>query len=100
MSIKVEYILIAVLLIFGAVFVFQTTISDSEFGGADGEADDLISEINPDYEPWWSPIWEPPGGETESLLFCLQGAIGALIIGWFFGYYHAANKLKKESKKV
>ena len=24
----------------------------------------------------------PPGGETESLLFCLQGAFGALIIGY------------------
>jgi ABC-type cobalt transport system, periplasmic component len=100
MSIKVEYILIAVLVIFGAIFVCQTFILDSEFGGADGEADDLISEINPDYEPWFDPIWEPPGGETESLLFCLQGAFGALIIGWFFGYYHAMNKLKKASKKA
>ncbi|MDY0266899.1 MAG: energy-coupling factor ABC transporter substrate-binding protein [Methanimicrococcus sp.] len=101
MSIKVEYILIAVLLIFGAVFVYQTMTIDSEFGGADGEAEDLIGEIDPDYEPWFEPFWEPPGGETESLLFCLQGAIGALIIGLFFGYYYGLNKCKKEnSKKV
>ena len=100
MSLKVEYILIAVLLIFGAIFVYQTTISDSEFGGADGAAEDLIYESNPDYEPWFEPFWEPPGGETESLLFCLQGAIGALIIGWFFGYYYAVNKFKKAAKKA
>ena len=100
MSLKVEYILIAALLIFGAVFVYQTTISDSEFGGADGAVADYISELNPNSEPWFEPFWEPPGGETESLLFCLQGAIGALIIGWFFGYYHALNKFKKDSKKV
>jgi cobalt/nickel transport protein len=58
----------------------------SEFGGADGEAEPLIAEMAPDYEPWFSPIWEPPGGETESLLFVLQATIGAIIIGYFFGY--------------
>ena len=99
-SIKVEYILIAALVIFAVFFVWQTTWSDSEFGGADGEAEDLIYELNPDYEPWWEPFWEPPGGETESLLFCLQGAIGALIIGVFFGYYYAMNKCKKQNLKA
>jgi len=45
------------------------TIHDSEFGGADGKAEDAISTINPGYEAWASPLLEPPGGETESLLF-------------------------------
>ena len=44
----------------------------SEFGGADGEAEGIISEVAPEYQPWFSPIWEPPGGETESLLFALD----------------------------
>ena len=57
----------------------------SEFGGADGEAEPLIAEMAPDYEPWFDPIWEPPGGETESLLFALQAALGASVIGYFFG---------------
>jgi cobalt/nickel transport protein len=39
------------------------------------------------YEPWFQPLWEPPSGEIESLLFSLQAAIGAVIIGYFFGYY-------------
>ena len=100
MSIKVEYILIAVLLIFGGIFVAQSILFDHEFSGADGQAEDLIMEIDPDYEPIFDPIWEPPSGEIESLLFCLQGAIGALIIGWFFGYYYALNKVKKGTAKV
>lgn len=61
-------------------------LKDAEFGGADGEAEEAITEIASDYEPWFSSIWEPPSGEIESLLFVLQGVIGALIIGYFIGY--------------
>lgn len=57
----------------------------SEFGGADGEAEGAILEVAPEYQPWFSPIWEPPGGETESLLFALQAALGAGVIGYYFG---------------
>lgn len=56
-----------------------------EFGGADGEAEVMITEINPDYQPWASPLWEPPSGEIESLLFALQAAIGAGLLGYYFG---------------
>ncbi len=57
----------------------------SEFGGADGAAEEAITEIQPDAQPWFTPIWEPPGGETESLLFALQAALGAGLIGFYFG---------------
>ncbi len=57
----------------------------SEFGGADSEAESAIAELAPDYEPWFSPVFEPPGSETESLLFALQAALGAGFIGYFFG---------------
>ena len=60
---------------------------NAEYGGADGEAEEMILEIQPDYEPWFSSIWEPPSGEIESLLFALQAAIGAGFISYFFGYY-------------
>jgi len=59
---------------------------NAEYGGADGEAEKMILEIQPDYEPWFSSIWEPPSGEIESLLFALQAAIGAGFISYFFGY--------------
>lgn len=58
----------------------------AEYGGADGEAEAAISEISPDAEPWFDPIWEPPSGEIESLLFVLQAAIGAGIFSFYMGY--------------
>ncbi len=57
----------------------------AEFGGADGEAEEVIGEINPDYEPWFEPLYEPASGEIESALFALQAAIGAGVIGYYFG---------------
>lgn len=57
----------------------------AEFGGADGAASDAIAEIDPTVQPWFQPLWSPPGGETESLLFALQAALGAGFIGYFFG---------------
>lgn len=62
-------------------------VSNSEFGGSDGQGEELIGELAPDYEPWASPILEPPGGETESLLFCVQAAIGGGILGYGFGFF-------------
>ena len=70
-------------------------IKDSEFGGADGAAEDAITAINPNYHPWASSLLEPPGGETESLLFCLQAGIGAGIFGFGFGYLVARKKYQK-----
>jgi cobalt/nickel transport protein len=60
-------------------------IRDSEFGGADGVAQQAITQIAPDYQPWFTPLIEPPGTETASLLFALQAALGAGVIGYFFG---------------
>ena len=62
------------------------------FGGADDAAEGVIEQIDPNYQPWFSPIWEPPSGEIESLLFALQAAIGAIIIGYFIGYYKAKSQ--------
>lgn len=69
---------------------------DSEFGGADGEAQEAIGAIAPEYEPWFNAIWEPPGGETESLLFALQAAIGAITIGYVIGYGRARKKYSRD----
>lgn len=69
---------------------------DSEFGGADGLAEEVIAEVNPNYEPWFNSFWEPPGGETESLLFALQAAIGAGFIGYYVGYKRCQAKAREE----
>ncbi|UAL50330.1 energy-coupling factor ABC transporter substrate-binding protein [Bacillus sp. CMF21] len=65
---------------------------DAEFSGADGQAEELIEEIAPAYEPWFSTIWEPPSGEIESLLFSLQAAAGAIVIGYVIGFGRARKK--------
>ncbi len=92
-SSKIILLLLACVVI--AVFPLLT-IKDSEFGGADGEAEGIIMEVNPDYEPWAESIIEPPGGETESLLFALQAALGAGVIGLGFGYLLGRKKFMKE----
>ena len=93
---QVTTILILVALC-AAILVFPLmTIKDSEFGGADGAAEEAIAQIDPDYEPWAESLIELPGGETESLLFCLQAALGALVIGFGFGYLVARKKYRAE----
>ena len=62
-------------------------VQDSEFGGSDGVGSEVVAEIAPEYDnEWIGNIWEPPGGETESLLFALQATAGGVLIGYCFGY--------------
>ncbi|MGW0121180.1 energy-coupling factor ABC transporter substrate-binding protein [Streptomyces sp. NPDC003327] len=58
---------------------------EEPFAGADGEAESAITELQPDYEPWFSPLYEPPSGEIESALFSLQAALGAGVLAYYFG---------------
>ncbi|MFZ2498745.1 energy-coupling factor ABC transporter substrate-binding protein [Methanosarcina sp.] len=104
MSRKLEIIVLAIFLIFAAQFVYMSSTTDAEYGGADGEAEGVIQDLTGGtYKPIAEPIWEPPSGEIESLLFGLQAAIGAGILGYFFGYYRAKknseNELKYKGKK-
>lgn len=85
--------LFLVLLIVVIILVPLIFMGDSEFEGADDQAGDVIAEINPDFEPWAEPLWEPPSGEVESMLFSLQVAIGAGTIGYILGMF-------KEKKKI
>lgn len=89
--------LVIVLLLLCAVIavVPLVLIQDSEFGGADGAAEEAITEIDPDYETWASPVIEPPGGETESLLFCVQAGLGAGVFGFILGRLTERKKHEK-----
>jgi cobalt/nickel transport protein len=55
------------------------------FSGVDTRAQQAITTIAPDYKPWFSPLFEPPSGEIASLLFALQAALGAGVIGFWLG---------------
>ncbi len=94
---KMKTVLILLLLCVLIAVIPLAVIRDSEFGGADGAAEELITEINPDYEAWASPVFELPGGETESLLFCLQAALGAGVFGYGFGVLR--ERYRKEEKE-
>ncbi|MBQ2962093.1 energy-coupling factor ABC transporter substrate-binding protein [Methanobrevibacter sp.] len=80
------------ILLFIAPLIMYSGLGEDEgyFGGSDDAASEQIEATN--YEPWFSSIWEPPSGEIESLLFALQAAIGAIIIGYFFGYWRGQGK--------
>jgi cobalt/nickel transport protein len=54
------------------------------FGGSDDQGPEKILQIDPNYVVWFHSLWTPPP-ETESLLFAVQAAIGASIIGFFIG---------------
>jgi cobalt/nickel transport protein len=88
--------------IFLIAFVILLTIlplfiqKDAEFAGADGQAEQVITQINPDYKPWFTSFWEPPSGEIESLLFAVQAALGAGFVGYFIGY-SKGKKFRAES---
>ncbi|MDZ4183486.1 MAG: energy-coupling factor ABC transporter substrate-binding protein [Desulfuromonadales bacterium] len=56
------------------------------FTGTDNQAQDVIQQINPDYQPWFESLFTPASGEIESLLFALQAALGAGVIGYYVGY--------------
>ena len=69
---------------------------NGKFEGADGQAGDLITEINEDYKPWFKSLWTPPSGEVESFLFSMQAALGA----GFIGHYIAKKKYDKTNKSI
>lgn len=84
------------LLLLGAIVLAAAPlvlIRDSEFEGADGKATSAIAEVQPEYEPWFKPLIEPPGTETESFLFALQAAIGAGTIGYVIGLYQGRSRV-------
>ncbi|MDF1534151.1 MAG: energy-coupling factor ABC transporter substrate-binding protein [Methanosarcinaceae archaeon] len=89
---KLELIVAGIILIFTAQFLHMSSTTDAEYGGADGQAEGVIAQLTDStYEPIAEPFWEPPSGEIESLLFGLQAAFGALVIGYFFGYHRGRN---------
>ncbi|WP_315790989.1 energy-coupling factor ABC transporter substrate-binding protein [Fischerella sp. JS2] len=62
-------------------------LKDAEFGGADGKAQEAIKEIQPKYEPWFNSLIQISSSEVQSLLFAVQAAAGAGVIGYVIGLY-------------
>ncbi len=84
---------ISVLLTLVYITSDQPIIGAREWAAGDTQIVSQIGMITGnEYKPWFEPIWAPPNGEIETFLFSLQAAIGAIIVGYFIGYY----KGKKE----
>ncbi|ACL17011.1 energy-coupling factor ABC transporter substrate-binding protein [Methanosphaerula palustris] len=106
MKYTLEIIAIMAVVIFAGIFVVVNahmagTLAPGEvaWGGSDDGATKIIESTG--YTPWFSPIYTPPSSEIETLFFCLQSAAGALVIGYFFGYYRGRQERKniEQTKK-
>lgn len=73
-------------------------LKNAEFAGSDDKAKEAITQIDSNYKPWFSPVWQPPSDEIESLLFSLQAAIGSGVVCYYFGYLKGKSK-KDEGRK-
>jgi cobalt/nickel transport protein len=90
---------IILLAIVGALIILPLLLQrNAEFGGADGQAEKVITELRPGYKPWFQSIWEPPSGEIESLLFALQAAIGSGVVCYYLGY--SRGRKKEQDKRL
>ncbi len=87
---KKKLLIIAMLLALVVVPLFIN--QGAEFAGADGQAESFITQIAPDYQPWIEPLVEPASGEIESLLFTLQGSLGAAVIFYILGFYQGRRR--------
>lgn len=63
----------------------------AEFGGSDDAGSQKIEQVLGEaYEPWYTPVLEQfldgeLPGELESLLFCVQTAIGVGVMAFLLG---------------
>lgn len=77
--------LVAVAVAIAALSLVYGASRGGEFKGADGQAEDTITEVAPDYEPWFEPLLPELPGEVESGVFALQAGIGGGIVGYGLG---------------
>ncbi|MBW4671041.1 MAG: energy-coupling factor ABC transporter substrate-binding protein [Cyanomargarita calcarea GSE-NOS-MK-12-04C] len=82
----------SVIVLAAAPLVF---IKGAEFSGADGQAEKAITEIQPEYKPWFNSLIELPSGEVESLMFAVQAAAGAGVVGYVIGLYKGRSEQRK-----
>ena len=67
------------------------------FGGADEQAQQAIGQLAPGYQPWFAPLIEPASSEIASLLFALQAAFGAGVIGYWLGCAVTRDRLRRQA---
>ena len=91
---------IILLLLIVVIVAFPLALYNGKQGYFEGSDDQGSTAVEATgYHPWIQPLWTPPSSEIESLLFSIQTGIGAIIIGYIFGYYNGQAKERKRREK-
>lgn len=85
-----KLVIILLLLVLAIILIPLFALKGAEFGGSDDAGSVKVEEIQGEYEPWFTPVFETAldgeiPGEIESLLFCVQTGIGVGIIAFIMG---------------
>ncbi|GAB6903026.1 energy-coupling factor ABC transporter substrate-binding protein [Kineosporia succinea] len=96
---------LALLLLVVAIFAIPLALrlntdgqaEGESYAGSDSSAATKVEEINPDYDVWFTPFFEPSSGEIESGLFALQAAAGAGALGFVLGRLSGKRQRPRES---
>ncbi|MEI4271790.1 energy-coupling factor ABC transporter substrate-binding protein [Klenkia sp. LSe6-5] len=79
---------VTVVLVAAVVALFALPLllgAPSDYAGTDSLATEQIQASNPDYVPWFDPLFSPGSSEVESGLFALQAALGGGVLGYVLG---------------
>jgi len=84
-QVKMKYLYILIIGLLLAIFTLPFVVNaGKDFSGTDGQGPDQITSSG--YTPWIEPLGYQPDELGERVIFSLQVAIGASIIGYFVGY--------------
>lgn len=70
--------------------------SGSAFGGADSGGQAAITEIDPNYKPWFNAIWNQ-SITTNYVMFGIQGVLGAALLFSALGYFVGRTRGRAEA---
>ena len=81
----------------GSLLYGYSQDAEADFGGADGQAEEVIAGIDESYEPWYDALVGELPGEVESGLFALQAGLGGIVLGGAVGWYAGRHRERTEA---